>query len=130
MLLISWLHIEVTHNLFGLNGIDEGVLIDFLDLGNKLSGVGGADDGVNDLLVLVGKRALAVDKGGAVSAGRVDHGADSVGHVGYDEEIAAFILIHPDGKHGGTLYKNNACAVLEVVGNIYDNPELLNKDKR
>ena len=57
-------------------------------------------------------------------------GKELLGYVGYDEEIAAFILKHPDGKHGGTLYKNNACAVLEVVGNIYDSPELLNKDKR
>ena len=47
------------------------------------------------------------------------------GYVVYDNVAAAFCLYHPDGRHGGSLFSNDNDGVLEVIGNIYDNPKLL-----
>lgn len=54
-------------------------------------------------------------------------GKEMIGYVGYDEQVAAFCLFHPDGRHGGTLFSNNCDGVLEIIGNFHDNPELLKK---
>jgi len=48
-----------------------------------------------------------------------------VAYVGYDNGAAAFCLYHPDGRHGGTLCRNGGGAAIKVVGNRYDNPELI-----
>ena len=45
--------------------------------------------------------------------------------VGYDNDAAAFCLYHPDGRHGGTLCSSGGDAAIKVVGNRYDNPELI-----
>jgi hypothetical protein len=42
-----------------------------------------------------------------------------------NKNTAAFCLYHPDGRHGGTLCRNGDDAAIKVVGNRYDNPELI-----
>ena len=51
-------------------------------------------------------------------------GKTAFGYVKYCEDIAAFCVFRKD-KFCGTLASNNLHATLEVVGNIYDNKELL-----
>jgi hypothetical protein len=58
-----------------------------------------------------------------------DLGKVLMAYVGYDNDVAAFCLYHPDGRHGGTLCKNGDDAAIKVVGNIYDNPELIHDKK-
>jgi hypothetical protein len=53
-----------------------------------------------------------------------DLGKVLMAYVGYDNDAAAFCLYHPDGRHGGTLCRNGDAAI-KVVGNRYDNPELI-----
>ena len=89
---VPWPHVEVTGDLLRAYGVDKGVGIDLLDLGDDLPGVGCTDDGVDDLFIPVGKRAFSVDESGSVAAGGVDHGADSVGHVGYDKKSPLLIV--------------------------------------
>ena len=89
--LIPGTHVEITKHFLGSNRIDESIWIDFSDLGDYFSCVGSADDGVDDLFVFVGKRALTVYECCAMSAGGVDHGADSVRHIGYHKESALLI---------------------------------------
>ena len=58
-----------------------------------------------------------------------DLGKVLMAYVGYDNDVAAFCLYDPDGRHGGTLCKNNDDAAIKVVGNRYDNPELIKVKK-
>ena len=80
--------------------------------------------------------ATVMDASGPQASGRIqlflsnnDLGKVLMAYVGYDNDVAAFCLYHPDGRHGGTLCKNDDEAAIKVVGNIYDNPELIHDKK-
>ena len=48
--------------------------------------------------------------------------------VAYDPDMAAFTLITKEHPNGSLLSTNHLNCCIEVVGNVYDNPELLNPE--
>ena len=91
--LIPGTHVEISKHFFSSYRIDEGIGVDFSDLGDYFSCVGSTDDGVDNLFISVGKRAFSVYECCTMPAGCVDHRADSVRHIGNYKQGA--LLVSP-----------------------------------
>ena len=95
---VSGAQIEIALYFLGAYGVDEGGLIHFLDGGDELSRVGGADYGIYDHLVVVLVRSQTVHEGGSVLGDIIDEIAYLCGFVGDDKERILLVGAIQDPK--------------------------------
>lgn len=66
-------------------------------------------------------------EGDLVSCGTIE--GNPVGLVGFSTEFGCWEVLDPNHAFGGENFTEHYCNEMEVVGNIHENSELLNKDQ-
>lgn len=69
------------------------------------------------------KNGKAIYEGDLVSCGTID--GNPVGLVGFRTEFGCWEVLDPNHAFGGENFAEYYCNEMEVVGNIHENPELL-----
>lgn len=73
------------------------------------------------------KNGKEIYEGDLVSCGTID--GNPVGLVGFRTEFGCWEVLDPKHAFGGENFTEHYCNEMEVVGNIHENPELLERKK-